>query len=505
MDPGVGRIGLGAGAGEGKERVGPRTSRTDLPDVDQRCGFPIGQRQIARGGRGQEGKDLAEKRGDRQLTELPGEQVGDPAGEADQLLMPAGRGLMTGDLDEIIEPAPAGLEPVQPHRFSPPMPPGEPVTLVGFQRGGDPRMHDLLAAVGGQQRQIHQPSRRPPHHGPPGVGRVALPPAAGQVLDGQRQGGHRRLQQQLLLFAVEQAHKRGQQDVTGPEQHHVGDGLMQIPGGGQINMLLGGQRPQPAGHLGQAPAGTVAQQCVHELDQPRMPADRRGEQPPVGGAHPGQRTQPQQQPAQLGGAERRHTHREQIAVRIGDRIAAGHQESTGTARRAQTIEDFRETRIEETFPAGREVLFEVVEHDQQPGLGQQPPDRLHLGGVFHPPVHQLRVHGGQFRAAGDRLRHLADQPLRVPRPAVDRGQPALIGQPGQHPAGDRGLPDPADPGQHHPGQLHPGPFPQPQYRHGRAQLGPPADQLPDPQRPHRPTRRRGRCTTQRHRRDGRVE
>jgi len=78
---------------------------------------------------------------------------------------------------------------------------------------------------------------------------------------------------------------------------------------------------------------------------------------------------------------------------------------------------------------------------------------------------------------------LADEGLRVPRTDVHRGQPPVVGQPAQHPAGDRGLADPADPGQHHPGRLTPLPNRRrraAQHRDRGPELRPPADQLTDP-------------------------
>ena len=384
--------------------------------------------------------------------------------------------------------------------------------VAGDQFGGPRVHHDLLAVL--DQGQVRQPGRirRQPSRGLPDLGPGQ---GEGQVVQGHRGAADRDLPQHGRLLRRQQPDQALQQDVRAAQQHRLLDRGIHRTGRGQVRGLPPGQVPQF--HLHMAEAGVAAaQQRVGELDQPRMPADRPDQHPPVLGLQRPQRRQPQEQPPQFGGRQGGDGDPGQEPVRPRQRIPARHQQRPGLGRLRQGGEDLLEGRIGEPVPAAGQVLLEVIEDQQQPLICQQPRDRGELGPVISRPGQHLHRGAQPARPSGDAslgdgLVHGADdsrdQGGGVPPALVHRDQPALIGQPRRDPAGQRGLADPADPGQHHPARhpepVHCGPVAAHDSHRG-AQLGAAADQRPHRQVPHQLAARRGRRDRQRRRRQRQV-
>ena len=160
---------------------------------------------------------------------------------------------------------------------------------VAGDLGGGPRVHHDLVP-GPEQGQVCQPRhvRRPAPPGParpgrPGPGRGQ---GRGQVVQGHRRAADRDLPQHRLLAAGVSRSSRPSSTMSAlPSSIACSTARSRDRPAARSSALPAGQVLQLDLHVPEAGPAT-AQQRVGELDQPRMPADRPRQHPPLP-RHPG--------------------------------------------------------------------------------------------------------------------------------------------------------------------------------------------------------------------------
>ncbi|HEY0993344.1 MAG TPA: hypothetical protein VGD80_40105 [Kofleriaceae bacterium] len=133
-------------------------------------------------------------------------------------------------------------------------------------------------------------------------------------------------------------------------------------------------------------------------------------------AEPGQ---PQYQLAHIGIAERTHVYRvEPRALREG--IAAGDEQSSTASNLDQVGQVPRQVRVEERRAGGRQILLEVVEHEQQLLFDERPRQKMKPALVPEVRIGQLLSQGLQLtrRAVAQGVSHRLGDRAEIPRPEV---------------------------------------------------------------------------------------
>ena len=316
---------------------------------------------------------------------------------------------------------------------------------------GGPAVHPHLTLAQphdqreGRQTLQGRPHRRSLHH-------ASQHPR--QPLRRQRQVGHRQLQQHPVVAALAGDRQQFlQQHIPRPQGQRLRQPLFQ-GGGIQRQAGLGEEVAQAPRHRWQSPLA-LAEQGIEKLQQPRMAADG-----PQGHRHLrfrqlAQTRQPLQQLARFGPAQGPQGHLQQPAPAPGQRMAAGEQKPAPPRRRHQGVQPVGRIGIQEGLAAAGEVLFEVIEHQQQGPQGQgllqeAQPQRV---------VQLLSEQGlGQVasllapREQGQTHR-LPDRP-QIKAAAVAGDRPALLRQPLHHAPRHTAFAHPADAAeQHAPGLL----------------------------------------------------
>ena len=134
-----------------------------------------------------------------------------------------------------------------------------------------------------------------------------------------------------------------------------------------------------------------------------------------------------EQPPQFGHTQRGQGDADQGRDVAGDGVAAGDEDPPGGGEVAQRGEDGGEAGIGEVCAVAGEVLFEVVEDDNQTFLLEQPGDQAEFGGVLDRRVPELRDRTGQARRPRDGIGDGGDEVLGLPPSIVDGDRPALLG------------------------------------------------------------------------------
>ena len=361
---------------------------------------------------------------------------------------------------------------------------------AGRQCLGRPAMHPKSALHWADQRQTHQALQPLRHHRPVRRRHRCPVQRPGQLRRAHRQAGHRQLPQRLFIALLAgQRQQLIQQHGARAQQRGVAQGFTQAGGGFQINSCRLGFCFQAAPHLRQA-AHAVAQQGIQKLQHARVAAHMAHHVGQVGALQPFERLQPPQQLAHLGCRKRRHRQIQQLRLHTRHRVTAGDEQAARLGALRQPRQQLGGGVFLKTLAARVEVVFKVIQHQQQPGLLEQAAQQAHTGWVIQPHVAQ-RLRGLRPTRVGvlpQGQRHRRTQRPQRQTALHCRHGPAVFLQTRHHPARHRAFAHAANAGEHHTAQAamlgHAGGVISQHTQHA-AQLPPTAHQVAQAQIRHR--------------------
>ena len=310
-----------------------------------------------------------------------------------------------------------------------------------------------------------------------------------QPLQRHRRRVDRGLEKQLQVIrrAGELGQQRVQQDVAGRQLRGVAQRAVQVAAQlPQIYSLAFGLAAQVAAQVRQA-AGRTPQQRIQVFQRARVAADLAQHRGHGRRVDAGQRRQAVEEAQRLGQRQRTQVDGGQpVAQPVGQRVAAGEEQLAPPGRCQQGLQDQRARLVGEIPPQQGQVVLEVVQHQQQAMLREQPRQRLQAYLVTLDRLAQQPAQARQLLvpARGKLPAYRGRQLAQSPAAHNCDYRPAALAQSFHDAPGQRALAGSAHPLDQRAGPRAAGPRVVQQGAHQPAQLRPPADQVADLEQRH---------------------